>query len=64
MERLNFTHPIHLIVGLTLWSVWFVAVYSGLSVACAVNPPPPEARSLTLLSTPRPTAQAQQHREG
>ena len=50
MERLNFTHPIHLIVGLTLWSVWFVAVYSGLSVACAVNPPPPEARSLTLLS--------------
>ena len=50
MERLNFTHPIHLIVGLTLWSVWFVAVYSGLSVACAVTPPPPEAGALTLLN--------------
>ncbi len=46
MERLNFTHPIHLAVGLTLWSVWFVAVYSGLSVACAVTPPPPEAGAL------------------
>ena len=50
MERLHFTHPIHLVVGLTLWSVWFVAVYSGLSVACAVAPPPPEAGSLTLLN--------------
>ncbi len=50
LTRLHFTHPIHLIIGLTLWSLWFVAVYSGLSVACAVVPPPPEAGALTGLN--------------
>ncbi|WP_422102290.1 hypothetical protein [Vreelandella sp.] len=50
MERLNFTHPIHLAVGLTLWSLWFVGVYSGLSVACAVAPPAPEDGAMTLLN--------------
>ena len=28
-------HPIHLIVGLTLWSLWFIGIYSGVSVYCA-----------------------------
>ena len=38
---LRVSHPAHLVIGLTLWSVWFVAVYGGLSVACALAPPDP-----------------------
>lgn len=37
------SHPLHLVLGLTLWFVWFCLVYAGLSVACAVAPPAPEA---------------------
>ena len=29
-------HPAHLALGLTVWCVWFVVVYGGMSVACAV----------------------------
>jgi hypothetical protein len=36
-------HPLHLVLGLTLWFIWFCVVYGGLSVACAVAPPAPEA---------------------
>ncbi|RUR28618.1 hypothetical protein ELY33_13805 [Vreelandella andesensis] len=50
LARFQFTHPIHLVVGLMLWSLWFVGVYSGLSVACAVAPPPPEAGAFTGLN--------------
>ncbi len=39
---LRLTHPIHLVGGLTIWGLWFVAIYGGLSVACAVAPPDPE----------------------
>lgn len=28
-------HPAHLVLGLTIWSVWFVAIYGGLSVFCS-----------------------------
>lgn len=35
----RFTHPVHLVLGFIIWSFWFVAVYGGLSVACAVAPP-------------------------
>lgn len=28
----------HLILGPTLWGIWFVAVYGGLSVLCAATP--------------------------
>lgn len=28
------THPLHLIGGLSLWAIWFVITYGGLSVAC------------------------------
>ncbi|WNL37759.1 hypothetical protein RN346_10590 [Halomonas sp. PAMB 3232] len=49
-KRLHLGHPAHLIVGLTLWSIWFVAVYGGLSVACAVAPPAPDQGSLTGLN--------------
>lgn len=40
------SHPLHLVLGLTLWFAWFCAVYGGLSVACAVVPPAPEAGAL------------------
>jgi len=32
-------HAWHLVLGLTLWFVWFGATYGGLAVACAVAPP-------------------------
>ncbi|HUG25040.1 hypothetical protein [Piscinibacter sp.] len=43
-------HPLHLALGLLLWSVWFVAMYAGLSIACAVHPPPVEAGSATWIN--------------
>lgn len=30
-------HPMQLVWGLTIWAIWFVAVYGGLSVACAAT---------------------------
>lgn len=27
-------HPVQLVVGLSIWAVWFVIIYAGLSVAC------------------------------
>lgn len=33
--------PWQLVAGFTLWAIWFVAVYGGLSVACAVGDPAP-----------------------
>lgn len=30
-------HPMQLMWGLTIWAIWFVAVYGGLSVACAAT---------------------------
>ncbi|MCE9683855.1 hypothetical protein [Halomonas alkalisoli] len=38
---LRLTHPIQLVGGLTIWSIWFVTIYGGLSVACSVAPPDP-----------------------
>jgi hypothetical protein len=32
-------HPAQLVIGLTLWFVWFSVLYGGLAVACAVAPP-------------------------
>lgn len=32
-------HPAHLVLGLVVWSLWFVLLYGGLSVACALVPP-------------------------
>ncbi len=28
-------HPIHLVLGLIIWSLWFVLMYSILSISCA-----------------------------
>lgn len=40
-------HPMQLVLGLMIWSLWFVAVYGGLSVVCAVAPPRAEQGALT-----------------
>jgi len=34
-------HPMHIPLGLVLWSIWFVASYAGLSVGCSLSPPEP-----------------------
>jgi hypothetical protein len=47
---LNAAHPVHLVLGLVVWSVWFVAMYGGLSVACAIVPPPETAGALTWIN--------------
>jgi hypothetical protein len=33
------THPMQLALGLVIWSAYFVAIYAGMSVGCAVAPP-------------------------
>ncbi len=32
--------PWQLVAGLGVWALWFLAVYVGVSVSCAVAPPP------------------------
>lgn len=44
------THPAQLLLGLTLWSLWFVVIYAGLSVACALAPPAPGQGALTAIN--------------
>ncbi|MBE0487461.1 MAG: hypothetical protein IBX53_00150 [Halomonas sp.] len=41
------SHPVQLLLGLTLWSLWFVLLYAGLSVACELAPPSPGQGALT-----------------
>ncbi|MDI9817584.1 MULTISPECIES: hypothetical protein [unclassified Legionella] len=41
-------HPLQLVFGLIIWSLWFVLMYTVLSVGCAVSSPP--ASSLTWLN--------------
>jgi len=43
-------HPVQLVLGLIIWSLFFVAVYSGLSVGCAFAPPSPEQGALTWIN--------------
>jgi hypothetical protein len=43
-------HPLHLVIGLIVWSVWFVAIYSGLSVGCALAPPAADLGARTWLN--------------
>tara|TARA_R110002012_G_scaffold9197_14_gene42260 strand:- start:204 stop:548 length:345 start_codon:yes stop_codon:yes gene_type:complete len=50
MQRLHLTHPLHFVIGLTLWSGWFVTVYGGHAVACEVIPPDPEKGVFTLIN--------------
>ena len=43
-------HPIHNPLCFIICSLWFVALYGGLSVACEVAPPPVEAAQWTWLN--------------
>jgi hypothetical protein len=43
-------HAWHLVLGLTLWFVWFCATYGGVAVACAVAPPSPALGPLNWLN--------------
>ncbi|MBB3331921.1 hypothetical protein BDK63_002812 [Halomonas campaniensis] len=44
------SHPAQLLLGLTLWSLWFVVLYGGLSVACALAPPRPGQGAFTAIN--------------
>lgn len=50
VQRLHLTHPGHFVGGLSLWGIWFIAVYGGLSVACAVAPPDPAQGAFTHIN--------------
>lgn len=43
-------HPAQLVIGFTIWSIWFIAMYAGLSVACQINPPEPQQGPFTWLN--------------
>lgn len=43
-------HPAQLVIGFVIWSVWFVAMYGGLSVACQLVPPAEQQGALTWLN--------------
>lgn len=43
-------HPMQLVLGLIIWSFWFVALYSGLSIGCIVAPPLAEQGALNWLN--------------
>jgi len=32
-------HPLHLVLGLSVWAVWFTVLYGGQAVGCAVAAP-------------------------
>jgi len=34
------SHPLQIPLGLTVWAIWFGALYGGLSLGCALAPPP------------------------
>jgi len=40
----------HLVLGLIIWAVWFVVLYGGLSVGCALAPPDVALGSLNWLN--------------
>lgn len=42
-------HPVQLLLGLTIWCLWFVALYGALSILCAVAPPALEQGALSGL---------------
>lgn len=44
------THPLQLALGLIIWSVWFVLIYSVLSLGCAFAIPADTVNSLNWLN--------------
>lgn len=43
-------HPAQLVMGFTIWSLWFIAIYAGLSVACQLAPPAVQQGAMTWLN--------------
>jgi len=43
-------HPMQLVWGLTLWALWFVVAYGGLSVGCEITRPDPATGAKTLIN--------------
>lgn len=43
-------HPWHLLCGLTVWAAFFVVIYGGAAVGCAVAPPQPESGAFTWIN--------------
>lgn len=43
-------HPVHLVLGLTVWGVGFVFLYGGLSVGCAIAPPAGQSGAMNWLN--------------
>ena len=35
-------HPAQLVLGFSIWSIWFIAMYAGLSVVCQFVAPAPQ----------------------
>lgn len=35
IHKLAADHPLHLVGGFTIWSIWFIAIYGGLSIFCS-----------------------------
>lgn len=48
--KLVSAHPWHLVAGLFIWALWFVVLYGGLGVGCAISPPSPDAGVFNWLS--------------
>lgn len=42
--------PLHLMLGLVIWAVWFVLLYGGLSLACEFAPPAAEEGARTWVN--------------
>lgn len=43
-------HPLQLVLGLIVWSVYFVVMYGGLSIVCAASPPDLERGPFTWIN--------------
>lgn len=43
-------HPVHLFLGLVIWAAWFVALYGGLSIGCALAPPDADKQAGTWIN--------------
>lgn len=46
----NRSAPLHLLLGLVIWSAWFVFLYAGLSLACEFAPPAATEGSRTWIN--------------
>lgn len=50
MRGIPWTHPVHLVAGLTVWACWFVVVCTGLSLGCQEIPPAEQRGPFNLVT--------------